>query len=237
MKTRKNRNYRFLKFISLAFFIGSIFMACTKDKNTTKILDGSANLMAVNASPDAKPADFYWGDTKMTTTALSYGDHSNYVITPSGTRKAEFRSKENNAVLASADLNLVDKTNYTAFLAGNVATANIVLVADDLTAPAAGRAKVRFVNLSPDETKLDIRVIGGNKVAVGRDYKSVSNFIEVDPGVVKYEVLNNQDNSTVLFNMPDFTFDAGKIYTIWIKGTSNGTGESALGANILEHNK
>ncbi|MFM6976168.1 MAG: DUF4397 domain-containing protein [Sphingobacteriaceae bacterium] len=235
-KNNKKNNCQFFALFALLGLVSLVFFACDKNESRINIRNGSANIMAVNASPDAKPTDFYIEKTKINAEPLTYNNHTNYVMVESGTKKTEFKSSTDNTVLASSTLNLVDKANYTIFFAGNVATPEVILVADDLSAPGAGKAKVRFVNLSPDETKLDVRVIGGDKIAIGRDYKSVTDFTEVDPGVLKYELLNNQDASVVL-TMPEFSVDAGKIYTIWIKGTKNGTNDAALGANILEHTK
>ena len=216
-------------------FVSGIFSACDKDKSKPGIVRGnSANVMAVHASPDASGVSFFLGDTKITTAALTYGDHTAYVSTPAGKKKAEFKGGANNTSIASTDLDLADKKNYTIFLAGPVAAATVIAVEDDLTAPGAGKAKVRFVNLSPDDTKLDIRKKGGDKLATSREYKSVSNFMEVPTGAAVYEILD--PSNTVLFATPELNLQEGKIYTIWIKGSANGVGDAALGTNIIQHN-
>lgn len=210
------------------------FVACDKDDDPVK--KGSSNVMAVHASPDAAAVAFYLDKSKITAATLNYGESTNYVSTTAGKRKAEFRGGQDNAVLASQEVDLGEKKNYTVFLAGAVGASEVVAVEDDLAVPSPGRAKVRFINLSPDDTKLDIKLKDKDKLATGRAYKSVSNFLEVDPGVVRYEVLNTQDNA-LIFTMPDFTLEAGKIYTIWIKGSKNGVGNAELGAKLIVHNK
>ena len=238
MKTRKkaDRNYRYFPFLTLFAIMAMLVFACDKDDKKPVRVD-SANVMAVHASPDATGATFYLDQTKISAGNLTYGQGTNYVSTPAGRRKAEFKSGENNSVMASTELDLTAKKNYTVFLAGTVAAATIVAIEDDLTPPPARKAKVRFVNLSTDDTKFDIKVSGaeGVKLATGRAFKSVSNFLEVDPGVAKYEVLNNADQALV-FAMPDFTLAEGKIYTIWIKGSANGVGDAAYGAKLIVHN-
>lgn len=233
MKTRKIKRLTLFSLLVMLSF--SIFSACDKNESKQTIVHGnSSNVMTVHASPDASTVSFYLGDTKITNTALSYGDHTTYVSTPSGKKKAEFRGGDTNTAIASSDLDLVDKKNYTIFLAGPVAAASVIAVEDDLAAPGAGKAKVRFVNLSPDDAKLDIRVKGGDKLATSREYKSVSNFVDVNPGAVTYEVLDQA--STVLFTSQEFNLQEGKIYTIWIKGSANGTGDAALGTRLIQHN-
>lgn len=235
MKTRKNSNCKLTVLFSFLALFATAIMACKKDKPTP--ITGSANVMAVHASADAKAADFYLGDTKINTAAIAYGANTNYVSTPSGSRKAEFRATENNAVLASATADLVKDKNYSIFFAGAVAAADVVIVGDDLTAPPAGKAKVRFVNLSTDNTKVDFKLKEGGKLATGADYKSVSNFLEVNPGNLTYEILKSDDNSVILYTTPALTIEAGKIYTVWLKGSTNGTGDAALGTNLIVHNK
>ncbi len=235
MKTRKNSNCKLTVLFSFLALFATAFMACKKDKPTP--ITGSANVMAVHASADAKAADFYLGDTKINTAALAYGANTNYVSTPSGSRKAEFRATANNTVLASAAADFVKNNNYSIFFAGAVAAPDVVIVADDLTVPPADKAKVRFVNLSTDNTKVDFKLKEGDKLATGRDYKSVSNFVEVTPGTLTFEVLNNEDNNVVVYTTSGLTIEAGKIYTVWLKGSANGTGDAALGANLIVHNK
>ncbi len=236
MKKRTN-HWNILKclfMLPLLALFSVAFTACDKDDDSPR--KGSSNVMAVHASPDAAAVVFYLDKSKISAAAIGYGEITNYVSTTDGKRKAEFRGAQDNALLATAELDLTEKKNYTVFFAGPVAAADVVAVEDDLAAPAQGKAKVRFINLSPDDTNLDIKVREGNTLATGRVYKSVSNFLEVDPGAVKYEVLNSQDNSLV-FTMPDFTLEVGKIYTIWIKGSKNGVGDAELGAKIIVHNK
>lgn len=231
MKTRKNqeRNYSFLTFTALFMMLGFMLFSCKEDKKV-----GASNVMAVHAAADAASADFFLGGTKITTGALAYGEATTYVSTPSGSRKAEFKGADN-AVIASADVDLTDKKHYTIFFAGTVAAPAIVVAQDDLTAPAADQAKVRFINLSTDDTAVDIRLSGGEKLAANLTYKSVSNYLPVTPGVLTYEVLKNADES-LIFTMPAFTLAAGKIYTIWIKGSANGVGNAEYGAKIITQN-
>jgi hypothetical protein len=232
MKTRKNqdRNFRFLLFTAIFMLLGLAFMACDRDKDKV----GSTNVMAVHASADAAPASFFLGGTKISTGALAYGEATSYISTPSGSRKAEFKGADN-SIIGSADVNLAEKKNYTIFLAGTVAAPAVVVVQDDLTAPAADKAKVRIINLSTDDTAVDIKLAGGEKLATNLTYKAVSNYLAVSPGIVTYEVLKNADDS-LIFTMPQFTLAAGKIYTIWIKGAANGVGNAEYGAKLITQN-
>lgn len=239
MKTRKNMLSNYFKVYTLIMlmmgFVTLIF-AC-KDDDDKKPRTGSANVMAVHAAPDATAASFFLDDTKISNAALTYGQNTAYVNTPSGKRKATFKSgAENNNQLATKEVNLGDKKKYTVFFAGTVAAPDVLLFEDDLAEPRGNKAKVRFVNLSPDNTKLDIRLKGGDKISTGREYKSASDFVEVESGAVTYEVLDNADNNKMVFTMPNFTLAGGKIYTIWIKGSANGVGDAALGANLIVHN-
>lgn len=235
MKTGKIKlnNCKIYSLLGMVALFGTIFMACDKDKNN---LNGSANVMAVHAATDAKSANFFLDNTKMTNNPISYGENTAYVSVASGKRKASFKGGENNDVLVSNSVTLENKKNYTVFFAGTVAAPEVFNLEDDLKAPSAGKARVRFVNLSPDEIKLDIKLKAGEKLATARGYKSASNFMEVDPGNLTYEVLNNTDNS-VVFTTPEFNIQQGKSYTIWIKGSKNGVEHAALGANLISHNK
>ncbi len=238
MKTRKKIKspIHYFKFLIL-LLAGLAAFACGKSKHDEKVIHpATASVMAVHASADALPSNFYLGGTKLSNTPLSYGDHTNYVAAPSGIKKAEFKNSANDNVLASTDVTLTDKKSYTVFLAGPVANAEVLTLEDDLTAPVAGKARVRFVNLSADNVLWDIQLAGGDKLATQRAYKSATTFMDVAPGDLTYQLVNPADAEHPI-TLPVLTVQVGKIYTIWIKGSRNGVGSAALSATIIEHNR
>ncbi len=141
---------------------------------------------------------------------------------------------------------------------------SLVLVYDDLTAPVSGKAKVRFANFSPDAPNVDVALAGGtaifSNVAYGNfgdqtvitydangkapatipglTWKTLGPFKEIDAVAAKSLQLRNSTTQAVLpvagSGLSNLTFEAGKIYTVFINGSVNGVG---LSATIITHNK
>jgi hypothetical protein len=109
------------------------------------------------------------------------------------------------------------------------------VITDDLTAPASGKAHVRFVHLSPNAPAVDIAVDGGSVVFADYSFKEYSAFTPLDAGSYDLEV-RAAGTSTVALDLDPITLQAGKIYTVFAKGFLGGTGTQALGAEIIVNN-
>lgn len=109
------------------------------------------------------------------------------------------------------------------------------MLTDDLTAPASGKAHVRFVHLSPNAPAVDVAVTGGAVVFGNKSFKDYTAFTPLDAGTYNLEV-RVAGTSTVALPLPGITLQAGKIYTVFAKGFLGGTGSQALGAQIIANN-
>lgn len=96
-------------------------------------------------------------------------------------------------------------------------------VADEFAEPAAGRAKVRVINASPDMDELDLYAAGRAEPLVkGAKFGAASNYFEVEPAGAGLEVRRAGENITTL-NMPEMKIEAGRLYTIFVVGGTKGT--------------
>lgn len=142
---------------------------------------------------------------------------------------------------------------HTVFAVKNtkVTADSLILFYDDLTAPANGKAKLRFVNLAPGAPNVDFGLAGQTAIFTNTAYGraggsilsgaglnafSLGPFVEVDAGSVNFNITRSSDQSPIsLTNNPlaNFSLQAGKIYTIYINGTP---GSAAIGATVITHN-
>nr|WP_068892939.1 DUF4397 domain-containing protein [Pedobacter panaciterrae] len=141
---------------------------------------------------------------------------------------------------------------------------SLVLVYDDLTEPVSGKAKVRFANFAPDAPNVDLTLAGSGAVfsnvaygnfggqaiitydangkapatIPGLSWKTLGPFKEID--AVASKSLEVRSNTTQIVlpiagnSLSDVTFEAGKIYTVFINGSPGGAG---LSATIITHSK
>lgn len=140
---------------------------------------------------------------------------------------------------------------------------SLILVYDDLTLPAAGKAKVRFANFSPDAPQLDFSYSGGvsiftnvgygnfgNQVVIpytngkspavidGLSWKTLGPFTEVPAGTnLAFQVKNTSTQAVIPVtgnSLSGITLADGKIYTIFINGLIAGSPD--LTATVITHN-
>jgi hypothetical protein len=138
--------------------------------------------------------------------------------------------------VASQTVNLTMGAHYSAFCAGIITNPSFLLTTDDMTAPAASSAKIRFVNLSNDDLNItataQTTVIGSNVKS-----KQISDFIQVAAGSFELKAGDPSDISTVVATEPTLQgLGAGKIYTLMLTGSKTGTGVSALKLTLISNN-
>ncbi len=122
-----------------------------------------------------------------------------------------------------------------------------LVVEDNLSAPAAGKAKVRFLHLAPNAPSVGVynsltnqvlftnRAFRATSTGTGATAVNFANFTEVDAGTYSLDVRTAATSAPVLV-VPSIAFEAGKIYTVYAHGLLGGTGPQALGAGVVQHN-
>ena len=110
-----------------------------------------------------------------------------------------------------------------------------MVLEDDLTPPASGKAHVRFLHASPDAPTVDITLTDGTVVFDDYAFKQASPFTPLDAGTYDLQV-RTADGSQVVLDLPGIALESGKIYTVFARGSVNGTGGADLGAEIIVNN-
>ncbi|SDD75181.1 protein of unknown function [Mucilaginibacter pineti] len=226
----------------------------------------AAHISFVNARPVSANIQFWVYTTQVTKTALAINTKSDYLDTQFGDVQINFTEGTNTSYKASRQFGNsatfsssggpngpIANYYHTVFAVKNTkATADsLILFYDDLSAPAAGKAKVRFVNLAPGTPNVDFGVAGqtalftntaygraGGSIlsGTGANTWSLGPFVSVDAGAVNFSVTKTSDHAALTISndkLTNVTLAAGKIYTIYINGTP---GSTAVGATIITHN-
>ncbi len=193
-----------------------------------------ANVMAVHASPDAPGVDLLVDDA-VAGTNLTFPNNTPYLEVTAGTRNVKVNVTGTTTTVIDADLPLAAGAHYSVFATGAVADIAPLVVADDLSTPASGKAHVRFVHLSPDAPAVDVAVTSGPVLFANQAFKGYTAFAPVDAGTYDLEV-RLAGTSTVVLPLPGITLTAGRIYTVFARGFVGGAGAQALGAQIIVNN-
>lgn len=229
----KKMKKSFLALTSATLFVSLVLLSsCKKDEEVTK---SYAKVLVTHASPNAPGVDLLVDNSKQNTAALSYPSNTGYLQVEAGTRNIKVNVSGTSTTVINADLALSKDQNYSVFAIDSVSKISALVLTDDLTAPASGKAHVRFVHLSPNAPAVDVAVTGGAVVFGNKAFKDYTAFTPLDAGTYNLEV-RVAGTSTVALPLPGITLQAGKIYTVFAKGFLGGSGSEALGAEIIANN-
>jgi Domain of unknown function (DUF4397) len=229
---------------SLALLALSIFaVSCKKDKDETPA-PATAKVNVIHASPDAPGVDLLVDNTKVNASALTFPNATGYLSVNAGTRNIKVNAAGTTTTVINADIPFTKDKNYSVYAINKLASIGAILVEDDLTAPATGKAHVRFFHLSPDAPAVTVGVLNGGiftGVFSNRSFETQTTatanqaFAPVDAGTYNFDVRLAGTTTSVL-TLTGITLQAGKIYTVFAKGLVSGSGAQALGAQLITHN-
>ncbi len=223
---------KWMKLLLLTVLPAVALVSCDDDDDDVVLND--ANVMVVHASPDAPGVDLLINDTKVNTAALTYPNNTDYLNVPSGTQNIKVNAAGTSTTVINANLDLDPNTAYTIFAINTLANIEPLVLVDDLTAPAANMAHVRFVHLSPDAPAVDVAVQGGPVLFSNRSFESATAFTPVAAGTYTLEV-RQAGTMDVVLTVPDVELSNSGIYTIFAKGflTPPAGNTNELGAEII----
>ncbi len=193
-----------------------------------------ARVMAIHASPDAPAVDLIV-DGAVAGSGLAFPNNTPYLGVPSGVRSVKLNLAGTSTTVLTASLPTAPGATYSVFACDSVAKLGLVVLTDNLAAPASGMAHVRFVHLSPNAPAVDVAVKNGPVLFGNTPFKGYSAFTPVASGTYDLEV-RLAGTSTVVLPLPGISLQAGRIYTVFAKGFVGGTGAQALGAQIIVNN-
>lgn len=225
------------KTLSLAMLSLTV-TSCDEDEDDVET--PKAQVMVVHASPNAPAVDVRINNT-VALSNVAYPSNSNYNAVNAGATNLKISPTGTMTYVIDANVNLSANTNYSVFAIDSVAEIKAAVVTDNLTAPAAGKAHVRFFHFSPNAPAVDVAVTGGPVLFSNRSFNdqvtntNAVNFTAVDAGTYNLEVRATGTTPAVL-TIPNVSLSAGKIYTIFAKGFLGGTNTQALGAQVIMNN-
>lgn len=227
-----------IKISFLALFAATFaFVAC---KEETTVAPDKSNVLVVHASPNAPGVDLLVDNVKVNSAALAFPNNTGYLSVNAGARNIKVNVSGSTTTVIDATPTLTKDVNYSVFAIDSVSKISPLVTVDDLTAPASGKAHIRFIHLSPNAPAVDVSVAGqaaGVGIFLNRTFNKTITaaqyaFTPVDAGTYNLEVRAAGTTTSVL-DLTGVTLTAGKIYTVFAKGFFGGTGAQALGAGII----
>ena len=204
--------------------------SCLKDNNNY-VVNQTALLMVVQASPDAPAESVFLKPNQVNQSAFNYGDHLGYFNAYTGNRQLQLFGYGSSTQIASDSIHLANNNAYSLFLANTYTKPDFVLLTDTINQPAAGKATIRFVNVSAGSANVDL-VANATALVSNEPYKGASSFIPVSGGSQYNFQVRSSGTTAVLASLDSIQIKSGAVYTIWYHGTATGTSPK-LSADII----
>lgn len=222
MKIYKNTPTKTCATIGVLCLLSVLLSSCLKDHNQP-YNPPVAYVTFIQASPDEAPLDFLLDNNRVNLNPVNYGDNIDYFRAYTGKRTASFYNHVTGNKLLSDTVTFDADIAYSMFLANVPTKPEIVLLKDSVSRPAGNNAAIRFVNLSPDATSVDLAVQGAAPIVSNKAYKGFSSFIPIT-GDKNYtlQVLQHGTN-TVLATLSNVPLNTSVVYTLWFHGLAAGT--------------
>jgi hypothetical protein len=188
---------------------------------TSALADGhQARVRVVHASPDA-PAVDVWVNEGIAFSNAPFKGITDYAALDTGTYNVKVvPTGATEPVVIEADLALEAK-DYTVVAVGLLENIEPLVLVDNNSAPAAGKAHVRFVHASPDAPAVDIAVKDGPVLFANVAFKEIGDYLPVDAGTYDLEV-RLAGTDTVALDVPGLALADGTVYTVFAMGLAGG---------------
>ncbi|MGQ9767028.1 MAG: DUF4397 domain-containing protein [Anaerolineae bacterium] len=193
--------------------------------STTSVFAAGPRVRVVHASPDAPAVDVLVNGSVAFSNAPFKGITPYAPLTAGSYDVKVVPTGATEPVVISANLTLEADKDYTVVAVGKLANIEPLVLVDNNSAPAPGKAHVRFVHASPDAPAVDIAVKGGPVLFSNVAFKGVGDYLPVDAATYDLEVRLAGTN-TVALEVPGLKLDAGTVYTVFAMGLA--TGQPAL---------
>lgn len=226
-----------VKALFVIAFVG-ILSACKKNDDAP-VVKPTTLVNLVNASNAT--INFYVNGTRINnTTSYFPGGTLGYLPFAAGSQNFQVKNAgpATPNYLFTMPLNFDTEKAYSLYVSGQTAE-SVFFTDDDFSPDTLGKAKIRFVNASPDAGGLVFSFTGKSSLGAILDtaqfsnvaYKTTTDFVAVTSGVRNIGVYNSSSPSNV--RRDTVTLAGGKVYTLVSYGTVGTSGSQALGATLI----
>ena len=163
------------------------FSSCSDDSDSPAPDQARVRFVHDIYSAYAVPIKAFLGTTEKAT--LTYGQSSAYTSVGVGAQDIKITASQTGAALSSVSSSFSKDASYSVFAYTSGTGATPLVTEDNLTAPAANKAKIRIVNLGLGTPTTGIGLsrvqgTGFTRVTADATYGTASAFVETDAGAV-----------------------------------------------------
>ncbi len=180
----------------------------------------TANARALHLSPDAPAVNVFANGANAAT--IEFEDGTGYLELPAGDNDiAVSTGLLEDAFLGPLTLDLAEDANYTVAVFGLAAMADALVLEDDLSAPEAGKIRIRAIHTAVGVGEVNI-ITGGAPLYEDVPFGAAGEALEVPAGayVIGLDV-NDDHHPDVSFALP--TLAEGTIVNVFATSDAHGT--------------
>ncbi|MFA9397990.1 MAG: DUF4397 domain-containing protein, partial [Clostridiaceae bacterium] len=106
---------------------------------------------------------------------------------------------------------------FTIAAIGKLENISLKSISDTRKILKPGKSMVRFIHLSPNAPEVDVTLPDGKIVFDNVSYKEVTDYLEIEPGLYRFDVKLSSNGDNVL-TVPNVRLKSDKIYSIYAIG-------------------
>lgn len=172
-------------------------------------------LRVFHSSSDLPRIDIMINGKKMIKN-LSFKQCSPYLSFGQGQYRLDIAPAETEQPIFSTLVPIMGNHAYTFAVTGSETKVQTVPILDSTPLPS-GKAKLRFIHLSPDTPAVDVFLKDGESLFEKVSFQEATDYVQVSPGVVNIEVyLTGLKNS--ILSIPETEIMENKLYIIALIG-------------------
>jgi hypothetical protein len=212
-----------------------LMSSCLDDDGRTDPIP-VAYVSIYHASPNAPEVDVYVDERPVN--RLEFTDYTGYLNFYTGDRKLKVNPFNANNALIDTTVTFVDGGFYSVFIVDSLSDVEALTIRDSASAPAEGKAKIRFINLSPDATAFDVTLNDDESpLFANQAFKDPSDFIEVSAEESSF-VVKAAGGADKLVSASDVDIRPGRFYTVIARGFVNppAGNNNTLSVEVIRNN-
>ncbi len=234
-----------MRFNTLLTFLACTLILAGCSNGGSKIANTNAAIMFVNACANGnKPLDL---DGRVNNViidgaqSLHLLQNSGYCQVPAAVNSDISFTISGGSTLCAGTASTSVGGYYSVFAYGPASVPQIVVIADDLYKPPHNKARVRFLNFSAGNPRLDC-YFGSLLVASHISYYNIEYpgylgapaFQDVDPGTATL-LMKDPSNPAYAAKIDNQAFDANGIYTVMFTDTSAASAPSGFKVTVIKN--
>lgn len=190
-------------------------------KKQFRVAHTNSFIRVLHASPNAPGVDIYVNNV-LTARDVTYKEFTQYIPLAGGLYniKAYPTGTKVNPVI-DTNVNIPPGSIFTIAVTGMLADIALTLIQEPPIQRLPSETFIRVAHLSPNTPHVDITLSSGAKLFTDVEYKEITDYIRIRPGVYELQARQAGTNNIIL-DVPNTNLRAGNIYTVYIVGLEKG---------------